>query len=70
MLDVRRVLARRPELVVAVCFVSLVGSVTRVAGREWGCVVLTVLAYVGLAPCPLVLRVERLAEPEVPGAVQ
>lgn len=28
-----------------VCLAPLVGSVTRVAGREWGCVVLTVLAY-------------------------
>lgn len=45
LLDVRRVLARWPELVVAVFLVPLVGSVTRVAGREWGCVVLTVLAY-------------------------
>jgi hypothetical protein len=45
LLDVRRVLARWPELVVAVCLAPLVGSVTRVAGRDWGCVVLTVLAY-------------------------
>ena len=45
LLDVRRVLARWPELVVAVCLVPLVGSVTRVAGRNWGSVVLTVLAY-------------------------
>ena len=45
LLDTRRVLARWPELVVVVCLAPLVGSVTRVAGREWGCVVLTVLAY-------------------------
>ena len=45
LLDARRVLARWPELVVAVCLAPLVGSVTRVAGRVWGCVVLTVLAY-------------------------
>ena len=45
LLDARRVLARWPELVVAVCLAPLVGSVTRVAGRDWGCVVLTVLAY-------------------------
>ncbi|HEY5182202.1 MAG TPA: hypothetical protein VIJ07_20930, partial [Dermatophilaceae bacterium] len=43
--DTRRVVARWPELVVAVCLAPLVGSVTRVAGRDWGCVVLTVLAY-------------------------
>jgi hypothetical protein len=45
LLDTRRVLARWPELVVAACLAPLVGSVTRVAGRDWGCVVLTVLAY-------------------------
>ena len=45
LLDVRRVQARWPELVVVVCLASLVGSVTSVAGREWGRVVLTVLAY-------------------------
>jgi len=45
LLDARRVLARWPELVVVVCLAPLVGSVTRVAGRDWGCVVLTVLAY-------------------------
>jgi hypothetical protein len=45
LLDTRRALARWPELVVAVCLAPLVGSVARVAGREWGCVVLTVLAY-------------------------
>jgi hypothetical protein len=45
LLDARRVLARWPELVVAGCLAPLVGSVTRVAGRAWGCVVLTVLAY-------------------------
>jgi len=28
-----------------VCLAPLVGSVTRVAGSDWGCVVLTVLAY-------------------------
>jgi hypothetical protein len=27
------------------CLAPLVGSVTRVAGRDWGCVVLTMLAY-------------------------
>jgi len=43
--DARRVLSRWPELVVAVCLAPLVGSVTRVAGRGWGCVVLIVLAY-------------------------
>jgi hypothetical protein len=43
--DTRRVLARWPELVAAVCLAPLVGSVTRVASREWGCLVLTVLAY-------------------------
>jgi hypothetical protein len=45
LLDARRVLARWPELVVAVCLAPLVGSVTRVAGPDWGCLVLTVLAY-------------------------
>lgn len=45
LLDARRILARWPELVVAMCLAPLVGSVTRVAGRDWGCVVLTVLAY-------------------------
>jgi Family of unknown function (DUF6297) len=45
MLDIRRVLARWPQLVVAACLAPLVGSVTRVAGRDWGCVVLTLLAY-------------------------
>jgi hypothetical protein len=43
--DVRRILARWPDLVVVVCLAPLVGSVSRVAGRQWGCVVLTVLAY-------------------------
>jgi len=45
LLDVRRVLARWPVLVVIAGLVPLVGSVTRVAGHAWGCVVLTVLAY-------------------------
>jgi len=45
LLDARRVLARWPELVVAMCLAPLVGSVTRVAGRDWGCVVLTMLSY-------------------------
>lgn len=48
LLDIRRVLARWPELAVAAILVPLVGSVTHVAGHGWGCVVLTVLAY-GLA---------------------
>jgi hypothetical protein len=43
--DTRRVLARWPELVAAVCLAPLVGSVARVASRDWGCLVLTVLAY-------------------------
>jgi hypothetical protein len=51
--DARRVLARWPELVVVVCLAPLVGSVTRVAGREWGCVALTVLA------CALASRLAR-----------
>jgi hypothetical protein len=45
LLDARRVRARWPQLVVVVCLAPLVGSVTRVAGRDWGCVVLTVLTY-------------------------
>lgn len=45
LLDVRRVLARWPVLVVIAGLAPLVGSVTRVAGHAWGCVVLTVLAY-------------------------
>ena len=45
LLDTRRVLARWPELVVAAGLAPLVGSVTRVAGRDWGYVLLTVLAY-------------------------
>jgi predicted nucleic acid-binding Zn ribbon protein len=71
LLDTRRLLARWPELVVAVCFAPLVGSVTRVAGRDWGCVVLTVLAY-ALASrlARWFFAWKRLAEPEVPGAVQ
>jgi hypothetical protein len=40
LLDTRRILARWPELAVVVCLAPLVGSVSRVAGRERGCVVL------------------------------